>query len=136
MRVQLSSEEALATFAPTNEMLIMPLADNLAQQIVAWIATSFDVKVSVADPSARILASTDPSLVGRSHPLATHALMSSASNADDLQHTGVSLPIVAANAIVGAVVIDDSSPRGKAIAAIAKTLAELLIRQMTVIDPL
>jgi sugar diacid utilization regulator len=61
--------------------------------------------------------------------------MSSASNADNAQCTGISLPIVAADAIVGAVMLDDSSPRGKAIAVIAKTLAELLIRQMSVIDP-
>src|SRR5262245_61527932 len=109
-------------------MPAMTLTHNLAQRIVDWIAISFDTDASVADPSARIIASTDPNLIGRTHPVAQRALASGAlSEGRDVQLAGSSLPIVFDDAIVGAIVLNDTSPRGRDIAYVAKTLAELMI---------
>jgi carbohydrate diacid regulator len=117
-------------------MYVVILTHHLGQRIVDWLAISFGAGASVADLSAHIIASTDPHLVGRMHPLARHAIASGALSEDDAtQFAGVSIPIVSANAVIGAIVINDTSPRGREIASAAKTLAELLIRQMTVLDP-
>jgi carbohydrate diacid regulator len=112
------------------------LTHHLAQRIVDWLAISFDAGASVVDPAARILASTGLHLVGQIHPVARRAIADGVLSEDDGGPlAGISLPIVSANAIIGAIVLNDTSPRGREIASIAKTLAELMIRQMTVIDP-
>jgi carbohydrate diacid regulator len=51
------------------------------------------------------------------------------------QRAGIGLPIVSANAIIGAIVLNDTSPRGQEIASVAKALAELMIRQISITDP-
>jgi len=56
----------------------MILTHTLAQRIVDWVTISFDTDASVADPSARIIASSDPNLVGRTHPVAQLAIASGA----------------------------------------------------------
>jgi carbohydrate diacid regulator len=119
-----------------NELQIIVLTQQLGQRIADWLAISFDVDASVTDTSAHIIASTDPHLVGRNHPIARSAIMSGKlSKDDDNQFAGISIPIVSANTIIGAIVLNDSTPRGQEIASVAKALAELLIRQMTVLDP-
>jgi carbohydrate diacid regulator len=122
--------------SPVNEMHIVILTHHLGQRIVDWLAISFDADASVADLSARIIASTDPHLVGRMHPLARRAIACGALSEDDTtQFAGISIPIVCANTVIGAIVLNDTSPRGPEIASAAKTLTELLIRQMTLLDP-
>jgi carbohydrate diacid regulator len=117
-------------------MIAVILSHHLAQRIVDWLAISFDAGASVADSSARILASTDATLIGSTHPLARHAIARGAlSEGDDGPLAGISLPIVYANAIIGVIVLDDTSPRGREIALVAKMFAELMIRQMTIINP-
>jgi carbohydrate diacid regulator len=70
------------------------------------------------------------------HPLARRAIASGALSEDnDTEFAGISIPIVSANAIIGAIVLNDTSPRGREIASAGKALAELLIRQLTVLDP-
>ncbi|HEU5101315.1 MAG TPA: helix-turn-helix domain-containing protein [Roseiflexaceae bacterium] len=119
-----------------NEICIVVLTHHLGQRIVDWLAISFDVGASVADLSAHIIASTDPDLVGRVHPVAQRAITSGALSEDhDTQFAGISIPIISASSIIGAIVLNDSSPRGRELASAAKALAELLIRQMTVLDP-
>jgi carbohydrate diacid regulator len=114
----------------------MTLTHALAQRIVDWLTISFDVCASVADSTARIIASADPQLVGRTHPSARCAIAPDGLSADgDAERAGFGLPIVSANAIIGAIVLNDTSPRGREIASIAKALAELMIRQMAIIDP-
>jgi hypothetical protein len=53
----------------------------------------------------------------------------------DAQLAGSSLTIVSGDAIVGAIVLNDTSSCGREIASVAKTLAELMIRHMTMRDP-
>ncbi len=113
----------------------MQLTYEVAQRIVDWVALSFDVGVSVADTSARIIASTDPNLVGIAHPLATRAIARSESIEDgDIQFGGISIPIVSTNVIIGAIVLSDMSHRGRKIAYVSKALAELIIHQMSAIN--
>jgi sugar diacid utilization regulator len=70
------------------------------------------------------------------HPLAQRAIASGALAEDDAtQFAGISTPIMSVNAIIGAIVLNDISPRGREIASAAKILTELLIRQMTLLDP-
>jgi carbohydrate diacid regulator len=112
------------------------LTPTLAQRIVDWLAISFDVSASVADPTARIIASTDPQLVGSAHPSARYAIACGALSAEgDTQRADIGLPIVFANAIVGAIVLNDTSARGHEIASVAKAFAELMIRQTAISDP-
>jgi carbohydrate diacid regulator len=114
----------------------MALTHILAQRIVDWLAISFDVGACVTDRSARIIASTDPQIVGSAHPTARCALARGALSAGgDGQRAGIGLPIVYANTIIGALVLNDTSPHGREIALVAKALAELMIRQMAIIDP-
>lgn len=130
-------EEAPAPFGRLNEMQVVILTHHLGQQIVDWLAISFDASASVADLSAHIIASTDPHIIGRMHPLAQRAIMSGGLSEDDAtQFAGISTPILAANAVIGAIVLNDISPHGREIASVAKTLTELLIHQMLLLDPL
>ena len=117
-------------------MHVVILTHHLGQRIVDWLAISFDVSASVADLSAHIIASTDPHLVGRMHPLARRAIASGALSEDDAtQFAGIGIPIVSANAVIGAIVLNDTSPHCRETASAAKTLTELLIRQLTLLDP-
>ncbi len=112
------------------------LTHHLAQRIVDWLSLSFDASASVTDPSARILASTNLRLVGRTHPTARRAIAHGAlSEGGDAQSASCSLPIVYADAVIGAIVLDDTSPRGRQVVSTAKILAELMIRQVTTVDP-
>src|SRR5690349_12955032 len=96
-RAQEASEEGTVT-----------LTHTLAQRIVDWLAISFDLCASVADPSARIIASTEPELVGTTHPSAHCAIARGGLSAGgDIQHTGIVLPIVSANTHIGAIVLND-----------------------------
>jgi carbohydrate diacid regulator len=130
-------EEDPAPFGRLNEMHVVILTHHLGQRIVDWLAISFDASASVADLSGHIIASTDPHLVGRMHPLARRAIASGGLSEDDAtQFAGISTPIVSANAVIGAIVLNDTSPRGREIASAAKALTELLIHQMVLLDPL
>lgn len=114
----------------------MTLTHTLAQRVVDWLAINFGVGASVADPAARIIASTDPRLVGRSHPSARRAIARGALSASgNAQLAGIGLPIVYADEIIGAIVLNDTSPRCREIASVARALAELMIRQMIIVDP-
>jgi carbohydrate diacid regulator len=116
-------------------MRIMQLTNEVARRIVDWVALSFDVGVSVADMSARIIASTDPNLIGIAHPLATRAIACSESIEDgDVQFGGISIPIVSTNVIIGAIVLNDTSHRVRKIAYVSKALAELIIHQMSAMN--
>jgi carbohydrate diacid regulator len=125
----------MAKFEPTNRMRTMQLTDEVAQRIVDWVAFSFDVGVSVADTSARIIASTDPDWIGIAHPLAIRAIAHSESVEDgDVSFGGISIPIVSSNVIIGAIVLNDMSHRARKIANVSKALAELIIHQMSAIN--
>jgi carbohydrate diacid regulator len=114
----------------------MVLTYHLGQRIVDWLAISFSAVASVAGQDARIIASSSPRLVGCVHPLARRAIVSGEVSEDgDTAWAGISIPIVHATAAIGAIVLDDTSPRGREVAVVARTLAELLICQMTVADP-
>jgi carbohydrate diacid regulator len=115
----------------------MLLSGDIAQRIVDRVANGLEKQVSVADVSGRVLASSDPAFVGMRHGVAAQAL-----TADELievaeaQLVSIGLPLKYADAVVGAIVFSDTQRQSREIVRVAKTLAELIIHQMTVIEQL
>ena len=115
----------------------MHLNHDICQRIVERISDNFVGPVSVTDASARILASTQQTLIGSLHPLAATAIATSEVTVNQDNHcTNISLPLVYADMSVGALVFDRASQLDQQIVHVFKMLAELIIHQMTVIDQL
>ena len=88
-------------------------------------------------PSGRVLASSDARLVGVHAAIAVAAVARGDLITDDHQQPGgLSVPLIYTDRVVGAIIIDDASPYAHDIARVAKTLAELIIHQTTVIEHL
>jgi len=109
----------------------MHLCADTARRIVERVATGLATQISIMDASGQILASTDTHLIGQQHVLASDGL-----SAAEAPGVSVSLPLVYADTVVGAIALNDATPQGYEIARVAKTLAELIIHQTTVIDQL
>ena len=115
----------------------MRLNTDIARRIVDRVAAGLDKQVGVVDAAGRILASTDERLVGLRLPSAERAIERGAAVEDGEQLlAGISLPLTYAGAVVGAIVLGDMSPQGRELGQVARTLAELIIHQMTVIERL
>ena len=112
------------------------LSTDAARRILDRVATSLNTPVSIADASGRVLASTDPTRLGARLEVAERAI--AAGEAAERRDRGeaMSLPLVYADAVVGAIVLDGVDGQGHELARVAKTLAELIIHQMTVIEQL
>jgi len=113
------------------------LTSATAQRIFDRVATGLNKQVSIVDGSGRVLASTDAALVGRHLRVAERAIaLGEAVEIGEDRSAAIGLPLVYADAVVGAIVLDDVSQQGQEIGRVAKTLAELIIHQMTVIEQL
>jgi len=115
----------------------MRLNAEIAWRIVDRVSTGLKKRVSVVDATGYVFASTESRLVGTPHVAAQHAMAHGDIVAfDDHQLAGISLPLVYADAIVGAIVLGDASGQDLELGRVAKTLAELIIHQMSVIERL
>jgi carbohydrate diacid regulator len=113
------------------------LTAEIAQRIVDRVASSLDKRLSVADATGRVLASTDAGLVGRRLPDVEQVVtIGERAQVGAQSPSGMCLPLVYLDQVVGAIVLDDTSPQGREIVRVAKTLAELIIYQMVVIEHL
>jgi carbohydrate diacid regulator len=113
------------------------LSRRTAQRIVDRVSSGLEHSISVAAPSGHVLASSDARLVGVHAAIAVAAIAGGDLVKDEHQQPGgLSVPLVYADRIVGAIIIDDTSQHAHDIARVAKTLAELIIHQTTVLDHL
>jgi carbohydrate diacid regulator len=111
------------------------LSEQLAARILDRLTASLNARVSVAAPSGRILVSTDPALVGTRHPLAREAVRSGETvDAEEPPPGGVSAPLVFEEEIVGALILHGDPAHGHEIVGVVKTLAELLIHQVYIVE--
>jgi carbohydrate diacid regulator len=111
------------------------LSDQIAARILDRLTASLDSQVSVAAPSGCVLASTDPELVGTRHTLARKTVRSGEIAEADEPRTGdVSAPLVFEDEIVGILILHGDPARGHEIVGVVKTLAELLIHQVYIVE--
>lgn len=115
----------------------MGLSRRTAQRIVDRVSRGLQHAISVAEPSGRVLASSDARLVGTHAAIAVAAVAHGDLITDEHQQPGgLSVPLIYTDRVVGAIIIDDAAPYAQDIARVAKTLAELIIHQTTVIERL
>lgn len=115
----------------------MKLSREVAQRIVDRLSNSLHHGLSIADVSAHIVASTVLDMVGAYDPRAARAMATGDLIEDGVAEMGsISLPLVYADEVVGAIILDDRSQYAKELAGVAKALAELLIHQTNVIEQL
>lgn len=112
------------------------LTEQVAERILDRLEASLSKQVSVAGPSGRVLASSDPGLIGARHPLALAAARTGQIVESGEPTGGVCAPLVFDDAIVGALVLHDDPDHGREIVGVIKTLAELLIHQINVVERL
>jgi carbohydrate diacid regulator len=111
------------------------LTEQIAARILDRLTASLDTQVSVATPSGRVLASTDPELVGARSLLARAAVQSGKTvDAPEPDSGGISAPLVFEDEIVGALVLHGDLVHGREMVGVVKTLAELLIHQVYIIE--
>ena len=111
------------------------LSEQIAARILDRLTASLDTQVSVATPGGRILASTDSELVGVRSSLARAAAQRGATvEAHEPEPGGVSAPLVFEDEIVGALVLHGDLGHGHEIVGVVKTLSELLIHQVYVVE--
>ena len=115
----------------------MELSRRIAQRIVDRVSSGLEYTITVTDLRGRGLASSEPHLVGVHAPIAVAAIAHGQLIKDEhAQPGGLSVPLVYADRLVGAIIIDDVSQYAHDIARVAKTLAELIIHQTAVIEQL
>jgi carbohydrate diacid regulator len=111
------------------------LTEQIAARILDRLTASLDTQVSVATPSGRVLASTDSELVGARSSLARAAAQRGETvDAHEPEPGGVSAPLVFEDEIVGALVLHGDLAHGREILGVVKTLAELLVHQVYVVE--
>jgi carbohydrate diacid regulator len=111
------------------------LTEQIAARILDRLTASLDTQISVATPGGRILASTDAELVGTRSSLArTAARRGETVDAHEADAAGVCAPLVFEDEIVGALVLHGDLAHGHEIVGVVKTLAELLIHQIYVVE--
>ncbi len=127
---------------PDDRGPVVALAHDVADRIVEWAVANWSAAgvttdISVALPSARVIASTVRDRIGGYHPLAQRAVATGdVVEAEGELEAGVSSPLTYDDTVVGAVVLHGDMRRGREIIRIVRTLAELLIYQAAVIDRL
>src|SRR5690349_8543920 len=111
------------------------LSEQIAARILDRLTASLNMQVSVATPSGRVLTSTDPELVGARHALARDAVQRGETvDAAEPHPGGVSAPLIFEDEIVGALILHGDPAHGHEIVGVVKTLAELLIHQVYIVE--
>jgi carbohydrate diacid regulator len=112
----------------TNDTSI--LSQLVAQRIIDRVSAGLSLPLSVTDTTARVLASTEPHLIDARLPSAAALLAGAAPGADD----AVKL-LAHADRTVGVIVLHGAEPESQVL-QVARTLAELIIHQLVVLDQL
>jgi carbohydrate diacid regulator len=111
------------------------LSRQIAARILDRLTASLDAQVSVAAPSGQILASTNAELIGARSVLARAAAQRGETvDAHEPDPGGVCAPLVFEDQIVGALVLHGDLAHSHEIVGVVKTLAELLIHQVYVVE--
>jgi carbohydrate diacid regulator len=116
------------------ESMDVVLTAQVATRIIDRVATSLGKRVSLADLSGRIIASSDVGLIGSRPSLAFRALGSGQIEEADEQDPGLSVPLVFDDHVVGALVLHDHPSHEREVIGVVKTLAELLIHHIYVVE--
>lgn len=106
------------------------LSRPVAERIIDRVSAGLNLAVSVADSTARVLASTERHRVGEQSPAAAALLAGAAPDGGDAGR-----PLAYADRTVGAIVLHSTSPDSPVL-QVASTLAELIIHQLVVLDQL
>lgn len=102
----------------------------VAQRIIDRVSAGLSLSVSVTTTTAEVLASTEPDLVGAQSPVAAALL------AGVVSAPGAAGRLLAyADRTVGAIVLHEADPESPVL-QVARTLAELIIHQLVVLDQL
>jgi len=113
------------------------LTPAVANRIVHRVSEGLATNASVTRRPGVIVASSEPSLVGSNAPAAVAVLDgASATSAAAASDSALACPLVYDDEIVGALVLHGDLAQLTSSMRLAKTLAELLIHQATVIDQL
>jgi carbohydrate diacid regulator len=109
------------------------LTPEIARRIVGRASATLEQSISVTAPSAIVIASSNANLAGTWLVLAGRAVASGdmAEAAD-----GVGMPLLCDDQVVGAMVLHAAPDHVRDIARVVKSLAELVIHQVTVIERL
>src|SRR4051812_20286358 len=102
----------------------MHLSYEVAQRIVDRVSAGLEEDVSVVDRSARILASTNPALIGTSPELAARALVARAPIEAGDSGKGVGVPLIYVDDIVGALVLHGLAQNRVDVARVSQAFAE------------
>jgi carbohydrate diacid regulator len=114
----------------------MILSNEVGQRIVGRISVGLHEGISVADHSARVVASTTPQLIGTTCNLAVRAIATGAMVEAADGNVGLSIPLIHVDKVVGAIILHGVARNRMDVAHVAKALAELIIHQATVIEQL
>lgn len=106
------------------------LTRSVAKQIIDRVSAGLSLSVSVTTATAEVIASTDPHLVGE-HLSDVAALLAGAACGE----SGAGQRLIYADRTVGAIVLHETDPDSPLL-QVARTLAELIIHQLAVLDQL
>lgn len=115
----------------------MELTREVANRIIDRTDMEINQDISVTASDARVIASTDPNLVGTYHPLAAEAISKGeVVESTDETTSGLGLPITYDNNVLGAIVLHEHPERGRDMAQLLQTLSNLVVYLAAVIDKL
>lgn len=116
---------------------MLQLNHAIAQRIVERLTDQTDLQVSVTDRAGVVLASSAPALLGTRPEHAARVLGSGAAETSPQgDQSALGLPLCYADLLVGALLLERLTPPELPRARVYRTLAELFIHQMAVIEQL
>lgn len=116
---------------------MLQLNHTIAERIVERLADQSDLLVCVTDRGGVVLASSEPALVGTRPERAARVLSSGQPDAEPRGGlVALGQPLCHADLPVGALLLERLAPEEVARARVYRTLAELLIHQLAVIEQL
>ncbi len=108
----------------------MKLNQSIAERMVERFSDGVHGTISVVNPSATVLASTNPAFVGTCMPPLDSAA------ATGISAESISLPIAYMNHVIGGIVIHTLRQHGEELAYVVKSLAELIVHQAAITEQL
>jgi carbohydrate diacid regulator len=110
------------------------LTEHVAARIVSRITTSLGRSVSLVNRSGRIVASSTGGLVGFRSSVGVRAIESGQIEESDGRDPQLGVPLVFEDEVIGALILHDQLSHGRDIVGVVRTLAELLLHQIYVIE--
>lgn len=114
-----------------------PLSQEIASRIVERISASIQQRIYVTDGAGAVIAGSDAAPPGVAREVALQAIADGAMvRRSNTGSSVIGLPLVNGGQIAGAIVLDSVAPQSDDVAYMARTLAELIIHQMLVVEQL